>query len=74
MSKKQQKKQILKETIGVGMISVIGGWGCFGIYLFLAAWYNQQRIWANLEEKWELSKILEMRVESFLPQVFEGES
>lgn len=65
MSKKQQKKKILGETIVVGMLSVTGGWGFFGIYLLLTAWYNQQRIWVNFHEKQTILDILKMRIESF---------
>lgn len=66
MSKKQQKRKMVKETVKVGVFSVVGGWICFGVYLFLTAWNTQRRIWVNFHEKKAIWKILEMRIESFL--------
>lgn len=66
MSKKQQKIGMLKESVKVGIFSVIGGWICFGVYLFMTAWNMQRHIWTNFHEKKGVWKLLGMRIENFL--------
>lgn len=66
MSKKQQRRNIIRETIAVGVISITGGWIFFGLYLVFTAWRHQQEIWMNFQEKIGFLESLETRIESFL--------